>query len=341
MAFSKEILDLHMDAHLIDLHIDSNFLSGLVGYDFLKRHTAWLPMGALCSHVDLPRMIEGGMDTGGFGVVVNPLCKPEKAWRSTLSQLNLFSGTCKRSYGELVLVGTPEECIKAKQENKKSGFLGLEGAHCLGDDINNVDTAFEKGARYITIAHFSSNIAGACAKGMGADNAAGLSDWGHILVEKMNTLGMMVDVAHVNKKTFLQAVRHSAAPCIASHTGVLGAYELWRNLDDEMIAELVKNNGVMGIIFAPNYISGKLKDNAEAVFRHIDYVVQKYGEDYVGIGSDFDGFIWSTPTNLRDAAAVPVLTKMMLQHGYKEERIRKILGKNVLRVWQDCVDKAS
>lgn len=333
-TFSAEAMALHDKAHVIDLHVDSFLLRRLIGYNFLKRHRAPLPYGAIAGHVDLPRMIEGGIDTIGFGVVVYPRQAAFDRWQNALYQMDLFARTCDRSEGRLKFSGSADEAVKAKEAGISSGFLGLEGAHLLGDDLENLKTAWAEGVRYITLTHFSANKAAVCAKGMGKDHKAGLSAWGVELVERMNAMGMLVDLAHINKPGFIQAARHSDVPCFVSHTGISGVYPIWRNLDGDMMRALVEKEGMAAIIFAPQFLSGRIRDTAQCLFRHIDHIVQKYGEDYVGLGSDFDGFILSTPLDLRDAAGMPAITQIMIEHGYGEERIKKILGGNFLRVWR-------
>ncbi len=332
---SKEARLLHEDAFVADLHVDSFLIARQFGYDFLKRHSAWLPGGALFSHTDLPRMREGGVDFIAFGVVVNPLLKPKNCFPSALRQIELFHDACKRSDGELVQAESPEAALEAKKKGIRCGFLGMEGAHDLGGELENVVKAHELGVRYITLTHFSSNQAASCAKGLKANPQAGLTDWGRDLIMEMNRVGVIVDVAHVNRPGFLDAVRLSKSPCLVSHGGVTGAMPHWRNIDDDMLRALADKGGTVGVIFSPSYITNNKRLGAKAIFRHIDHIVQTVGEDHASIGSDFDGYI-PTPFDLRDTSDMPRITQLMLENGYSEERIRKILGLNFLRVWQDC-----
>ena len=332
-AITDEARELHAEVFVMDLHVDSFLLAHQFGYDFLARHRAFLPFGAIGRHVDLPRMLEGGVDGAAFGVVVNPLSLPGRAWQSAKAQIELFHHACRRSKKRLRLARTAEDALAAKRDACCCGFSGLEGCHVLGEDLGNLEEAYRLGVRYITLAHFSSNRAVACAKGWGADPRRGLSPWGRELVAEMNRLGIMVDLAHVNRRGFLEAAAASEKPCLVSHTGLAGVHPLWRNIDDEQIKAIADGGGVIGIIFAPQFLCGRLKAGAEAVFSHIDYIVTRFGEDFVGLGSDFDGYILSTPSNLRDASMTPVLTDIMLRRGYSAERIKKILGGNALRVW--------
>jgi membrane dipeptidase len=332
---SAEAFALHKDAFVADLHVDSFLVARQFGYDFLKRHSAWLPLGAFFSHADLPRMEEGGVDLAAFGAVVFPLARECNNFPSAKRQIALFHDACARSGGRLVFAGTPDEALKAKRDGKRCGFIGIEGAHALGGDLRNVEEAFKLGARYITLAHFSSNKAARCMKGLGADKTSGLTGWGRELVGEMNRLGIMVDVAHVNKPGFLEAVVLSKMACLVSHAGVRGAYNSFRSVDDEMLRALADRGGALGVIFGPMHTTPSITEGARAIFRHIDHVVKTVGDEHASLGSDFDGYVWSTPHDLRDMAATPVVTQLMLENGYSEERIRRILGLNFLRVWRE------
>ncbi len=332
-GLTKEARELHESALVFDLHVDSFLLTAMFGYDFAKRHRPPFPRAALLGHYDLPRMEEGGVDLAAFGVVANPFRKPFGAWRSAQFQMSGFHRTVQRSGGRLRLARTPDEALQAKAEGARAGFLGFEGAHLLGDDLANLERAYAEGVRYVTLTHFNSNKAASCAKGLRADARAGLSSWGFELLEEMNRLGVMVDLAHVNKPGFMDAARRSQRPCLVSHGGVRGVLDMWRNTDDEQLKALADGGGVLGVIFAHEFVHAGYTGALEGVFACIDYIVTHFGEDYVGLGSDFDGFIVPVP-EIPDAAHFPVLTARMLQAGYSEERIRKILGENALRVWR-------
>ncbi len=333
MIISEEAKQLHFEAHVIDLHVDSLLLARQFGYDINKRHRAWLPGGAIGSHADLPRMREGGVDTVGLGIVVNPLAKPFNRWQSALYMADLFKKACKNSAGMLHLAGDAHEARALKKDGKFGAFLGMEGAHCLGDDLYNVKEARDVGVRYITLTHFSENNAASPAKGKGADPDAGLKKWGFELIDEMKRLGVLVDLAHVNRKGFLEAVAYAKTPCIVSHSGVKGIQEHWRNLDDDQLRAMGDCGGVVGVIFDPRYISPGMRCGAERIVAHLQYIINVAGEDHAAIGSDFDGYITGTPGDLRDASGMPMLTQLMLEKGWSEKRIRKILGENFLRVF--------
>ena len=202
----------------------------------------------------------------------------------------------------------------------------------------------------------------------------GLSPFGKELIVEMNKLGIMVDISHVSDDAFYQAVAISKVPVIASHSSLRAftpGFE--RNMDDDMIKALGKNGGVVQINFGSTFVSkvarswsdtlsnkrkeieekeGKDSDLAKSfekkytdknpmpfatvdtVLDHIDHVVKLIGIDHVGIGSDYDGVGDSLPEGLKDVSTYPNLVQGLLDRGYSDKDITKILSGNLLRVWR-------
>jgi membrane dipeptidase len=115
-----------------------------------------------------------------------------------------------------------------------------------------------------------------------------------------------------------------------SHTGVLGAYEHWRNIDDAQLRAVAEKGGVVGVVFYPRYLGGH---GVEAVVKHMLHILDVVGEDTPALGSDWDGFIIPT-RDLADPRGLPLLTDALLQAGVSERVLAKILRQNVLRVLQ-------
>ena len=176
--------------------------------------------------------------------------------------------------------------------------------------------------------HFSANEAGHPAYGKGRRDDAGLTPWGRELVLRCGDLGVLVDLAHINKRGFLDACALSRLPPIVSHTGVLGAFEHWRNIDDEQLRAVADRGGVVGVIFCPRYLGA---DGIEPVVKHMLHVLDVVGEDVPALGSDWDGFIIPSRP-LKDPTGLPLLTEALLAAKVPERVIGKILRGNVLRV---------
>jgi membrane dipeptidase len=206
----------------------------------------------------------------------------------------------------------------------------------------------------------------------------GLTDFGKEVVREMNRLGMLVDVSHVADKTFYDALELTSKPVICSHSSMRALSPVPRNVTDDMLRALAKNGGVIGISFGEGFVNPKdaealesaiktettaplltgraLDDYAaedvrtlfghrvkvaatvEDVANHIDHAVKVAGIDHVGIGSDFDG-VSGPPNGLDDVSKMPALIEVLLERGYTERDVKKILGENYLRVIREVTGK--
>ena len=236
----------------------------------------------------------------------------------------------------------------------------VEGAHSLGgpeasDDevMRNLDTLYQRGVAYVTLAHFYPNrVVNPCYPfpedfanlstnpAIWRDLTLGLTDLGHRVVERMIELGMIIDLSHCTPVARQQVFAIADAsgkhvPLVATH---VGAYEINPspyNLCDWEVKRIARDGGVVGVIFMPYWLiphgSGQ---GINYLARTIDYFVDVAGEDHVGIGTDFDGFT-TPPEDLKDTSEMPRLTQRLLVDGYSPERIKKILGGNTLRVLRE------
>jgi membrane dipeptidase len=182
--------------------------------------------------------------------------------------------------------------------------------------------------RYLGLSHFSANQASFPAYGRGRRDGEGLRPFGRDLVRRCESLGVLVDLAHINKKGFMEVCAMATRPPIVSHTGVLGVFQHWRNIDDEQLRAVADRGGVVGVIFCPRYLGA---DGLAPVVAHLQHIVSVCGEDTPALGSDWDGFIVPT-SELCDAAHLPLLTDALLQAGMKPEAVGKILHTNAMRV---------
>ena len=313
----------------IDLHADSLMWTRWIGYDLHKRHSPPLPKAALGGHVDVPRMREGGMGAQFFGLVSLPIADRMKGMARVIDeQIDALEETIARKPDALRLVRTAADVERAQADGAVSALLGIEGAHALEGDLDKLDGFAARGVRYLGVLHFSSNEAGFPAYGRGRRDQEGLTAWGFALVERCEARGVIVDLAHINKRGFLDACRVAKKPPIVSHTGVLGAFEHWRNIDDEQLRAVSDKGGVVGVIFCPRFVGA---DGLEPVVKHLLHVIGQVGEDHAALGSDWDGFIVPTAP-LADPTGIPLLVDALLGAGLSERTIAKVVRLNTLRV---------
>jgi membrane dipeptidase len=337
---SQEALELHRASLVIDLHVDTLFIQRLTGYDPLRRHKVRTPRPLVWNHADVPRMIHGGLSGVGLGIVVNPvLSLPWNRPRIVSWYISRLIDLSFRTSGTIRVALSAGDIRRAKEQGAIGAFLGVEGAHALGGRIDMLDRYYAWGVRYLTLAHFSANRAASPAFGLvGKGGRPGLTGFGYELIDRMNELGMIVDLAHVERQGFLEAARRSRAPVIVSHTGVRGLCPMWRNIDDEQLDAVAATGGVVGIIFSPYFLARSLRTSVDTLVSHIDYVRRRIGWHHAALGSDMDGLIL-LPDEIRDISDMPMITEALLRRGYPHEWIQGVLGGNALRVFaQVCGD---
>jgi microsomal dipeptidase-like Zn-dependent dipeptidase len=202
------------------------------------------------------------------------------------------------------------------------GMLSIEGLQNLEGRIENLDVLYAAGFRMAGLAHFFDNdVAGS----MHGVQKGGLTPLGRQAVPRMEALGMIVDLAHSSHAAVAEVLAMAKRPVVSSHGGVQATCKVNRNLTDDEIKGVAKTGGVIGI----GYWEGAVcSTRPEAVARAIAHVRDLVGIDYVGLGSDFDG---STTTGF-DASQVAAVTQALLNAGFSEDDIRKVMGGNVLRV---------
>jgi membrane dipeptidase len=332
MLGTAEAQALHARFPAIDLHADTLMWSRWLGYDLHARHEPPFPKAALLGHVDLPRMRDGGMGAQFFGLVSLPFTgKTRGLARAIHEQIDALDEAVARRPADLRLVKTADAIEACAKEGAIAALLGIEGAHALEGDADRVGEFARRGVRYLGLLHFSDNEVGYPAYGRGRRDDEGLTPFGREVVERCEAANVLVDLAHINKRGFLDACAMATKPPIVSHTGVLGAFEHWRNIDDSQLRAVADKGGCVGVIFCPRFVGG---DGLAPVVKHMKHVLDVVGEDACALGSDWDGFI--VPTGpLRDPRGLPLLTDALLEGGVSERAIGKILQGNVLRVLRE------
>lgn len=329
MLGSAEAHALHAEYPAIDLHADTLMWSRWTGYDIHKRHTPPLPRAALGGHVDIPRLREGGVGAQFFGLVSLPIARSEHGLaRSIHEQIDALDEAIVRGPRDVKLVRTAREIESCRESGAIAALLGIEGAHALEGKLERLDEFARRGVRYLGLLHFTANEAGFPAYGRGRRDTDGLTSWGRALVERCEGSGVLVDLAHLNRRGFLDACAMAKRPVLVSHTGVLGVYAHWRNIDDDQIRAAADTGGCIGVIFCPRFVGA---DGLEPVVAHLKHILDVAGEDAPALGSDWDGFIVPTKA-LQDPTGLPLLTDALLRAKIPERVIGKILRGNVMRV---------
>ena len=251
-----------------------------------------------------------------------------------------------RERGEaLALVESVEDIQAAKQEGKLAVGLHFQETNPLEGSLAMIELYYQLGVRHMLLAYNQKNRVG---DGCAESTDAALSRFGVSVVKEMNRVGMIVDGSHSGHRTTLHAMEVSSAPFVFSHANAHALHPHYRNVRDDQIKACAETNGVIGINGCGCFL-GDTEASTEAIFRHVDYMANLVGPKHVGIALDYtlpdpdwtwdkvDPDAWppsEANIDARDAGPEQLreLTQRMLDHGYREEDVRDILGRNFLRV---------
>lgn len=322
---------LHDQVPVIDLHADTPKLMHWLGYDLAEHHERPMPgPWNYVGHVDLPRMRAGGMAAQVFGLWTWPY--PQLGCAAAVHrQLDALDAAVRAQSEHLVQAATAEDVRAAHARGAIAALTAIEGGQALEGNLDHVAAFAARGVRSIGLLHFSANQLGTPAYGVGAHPERGLTTFGKDVIREMNRLGMIVDLAHVNRAGFFEAIEVTQAPVMVTHTGVLGVHRVWRNIDDEQLRAVAVTGGCVGIIFARRFLGG---NDVERVVDHLVHILDVAGEDVPALGSDFDGLVVPA-RGLDDVSDMPRLTAALARRGLPERVLHKILGGNALRVLAD------
>lgn len=318
---------LHDEVCVLDLHADTAKLMDKLGYDLGARHDRPLPRAAnLVGHVDLPRLRDGGVAGQFFSFwTLPPLGRKRDRGRDSVdAQLDALDAAIAKHAGELAWTRTGAEVRAAKRGGRIAALGGIEGGQALEGRLDAIAAFARRGVRYLGLLHLWSNGLGGTSRN---DPDRALTQLGAEVVRECERCGVIVDLAHINRRGFFEALAVGKQPPMVTHTGVTGVHRSWRNLDDDQIRAVGERGGCIGIIFAKKFLGGR---TLEAVVDHVAHVIDVAGEDVPALGSDFDGFV-VPPDGLEDVAALPNLT-VALARRFPVRVVEKIVGGNVLRV---------
>ncbi len=324
----KSPLEIHREAIVVDSHCDTLMHLFPEG----GREARRLGERSEKGHVDLPRLMEGGVDCQVFAIYTARQEGEPWALRTALRMIEAFNRECA-SNEAVTLAQSFEDIIKAVERGRIAAILSLEGAEPLMGDPTLLRIFHRLGVR---MASLTWNWRNPFADGVGSKRAEGrLTEAGVEALREMERLGIVYDVSHLSDSCFWDVVELKEGPFIASHSNCRALCDHPRNLTDEMIRAIASRGGVVGVNFYPSFVC-EGKATVERLVDHIDRVVELVGSDHVGLGSDFDG-IGATPEGLEDASKMPNITGELIKRGYSERDVKKILGENFLRVFKEVL----
>jgi membrane dipeptidase len=319
---------------VVDLHVDTFIPPRLWGYDPLVRHAGG-PFGRFFfGHLDVPRLCDGGLGGAMWSITTNPVRRIASRWRTFQRNLRALRALIERSQGRLREVCSLAGYRAARADGAHACLLAIQGLNAVEGALAGVLSLPDDGIVRATLVHLTNAVYGATSSPLGAARRTkGLTPAGHEAVAQLNARRIFVDLAHAHERTFwdVVAAHDRTQPLLVTHTGVAGVLPHWRNLTDAQIKAVADTGGTVGIIFAAQFLRrpGGPRD-AGMVAEHIVHVMRVAGEDFVSLGSDFDGAI-TPPPDLAGADRYPVLVQRLLDRGVADRQIEKILGGNFLR----------
>ena len=326
-VIDEEVRQKHASLCVVDLHADPL----LWARDPLEEHDY--------GHLDLPRLIEGGVALQVFGVVTKYTMKvkghypatgldiitalalvqrwPIPTWTSlfqrALHKAGRLKGFVDSSGGDLMFIRSAQDIdqlVAGRESNARltGALLSLEGTHALEGNIDNLDALYDANFRMIGLTHFFDNEAGGAAGGV---VEGGLTPFGVELVKKIQQKRMVIDLAHASSALVYDVLDITEAPVMISHVGVQGTYPA--------------TGGLVGIAPIRGSTGGDTIEDAAHAMR---YIAELVGVDYAALGTDYDGVIQAP----MDVTGLPLLTGALLDMGFNLEEVGKIMGGNALRV---------
>ena len=332
---SSQARTLHATIPVADLHADTLL--------WMRDPTIRQSRG----QTDIPRLIEGGVKLQVFTAVTKSPKNlnydenesnsdditmvallqrwPLATWGSLFERARYQAKRLERAdeeYGsDLRMVRNREELRRSLNVGALAGVFGIDGAHPLEGDIDNLDRLYDAGLRVVGLQHFFDNELGGSLHGT---SGAGLTDFGRAVIARANEREMIIDVAHSSEAVVRDVLALSTRPVIVSHTGLKGHCDSARNISDETMKAVAEAGGLVGVGFWDGAVC---TPDLETIAEAIVYGVALLGPEHVALGSDFDG----TVTTPLDASELPALTNALLDEGLDERTVRAVMGENAIR----------
>jgi membrane dipeptidase len=371
VVLSEKALAIHREALLIDGHNDLPW--ALRDKDGPSFRNIDLTRPQKQFNTDIERLKKGNVGAQFWSAWV-PVDYGKKgiAVRTTLEQIDVIHEMARRYPETFEMAYGTADIIRIRKTGKIACLIGVEGGHSIDNSLGVLRDYYRLGVRYMTLTHSESlDWADSCSD---VAKANGLTRFGEDVVLEMNRLGMLVDLSHVSTDTMKAALKVAKAPVIFSHSSARAVADHPRNVPDDVLKLVKANGGVVMVNFFSGFIvpegaratqkmfevARELKkkypdDNAKyqeamrawskeneypngdvhTIVDHIDQIVKVAGIDCVGLGSDFDG-VPRLPKQMGDVSCYAYITQVLLNRGYTKERIHKVLGGNLMRVFAEA-----
>jgi len=243
---------IHDKILTIDTHTDTPLQLVDTLFDFSQKHDP----KKVSSKIDVPRMLDGGLDAVFLAVFVSQGARNDAgnnhAMEAAEKSFSAIERMLERNKNDLVLATNPEDAYLIQRKNKRAIYIGVENGYAIGNRIDLLESYYKRGARYITLCHSLNNDI--CTSSTDSSNGKGLTAFGKKVISEMNRLGMLVDVSHISDQAFYDVVSFSKAPVFASHSCSRAISNHPRNMSDSMLIKLKENGGVIQMCILSEYV---------------------------------------------------------------------------------------
>jgi len=266
-ALMKRARDIHERVLTIDTHVDFSPANFTAERNYAQR---------LDTQLNLPKMVEGGLDAVFFSVYVRQAREAqnpdafkasgyERAYKAAIEKFDAIHRLTEQiAPDQIQLALSAADVRRIHAAGKKVALIGVENGYSVGEEVRRVKEFYDRGARYLSLTHNGhSQLADSHTGERDGWKWNGLSPLGKQTIAEMNRLGLMIDVAHASKATMMQSVVLSKAPVIASHSGARALCDVSRNMDDEQLLALKKNGGVIQVFAYRSFIKTQKPDSPE------------------------------------------------------------------------------
>jgi len=281
-------------------------------------------------HTDIPRLREGRVGAQFWAAYMPCRTQYKDAVRTCIEQVDVIRRFIDKYSQTFQYVSTADGILEAFAAGKLGSLIGVESGHCIDSSLATLRQFYEMGTRYMTLTH-NCDTPWADSASTDPTGRDGLSEFGLKLIEEMNRLGMLVDLSHVSSATMRKALEVSIAPVIFSHSSAYALCNNPRNVPDDILDLTRTNGGLVMVNFYNNFVTCSDTATVADVADHIDYIKNRIGIDFVGIGADYDG-INRVPNGLEDVSKYPTLFQELQDRGWTDSELKQLAGLNLIRV---------
>lgn len=315
-----------MNSYIVDGHCDS-----LIDFVNNKRTLEGPSAGG---HWDIERAKRSGVALQFLAAFIETKYKPDRSLQRGLELIEGAHRFIASHLDQVFLIQAKRDLELIPHPSRLGVLLSVEGGEILGEDLFMLDIIFKLGVRALGLTWNQRN---ALATGIGeVDARHKLTHLGQEVVQRMNELGMMVDVSHLNETGFWHVLDISKAPIAATHSCARALCAHPRNLTDQQLRALGRHKGVVGVNFYPRFLKETGIATRNDVVRHICHIAEVAGVETVGLGSDFDG-IEETPEGLGHVGDYNYLRNDLIKAGFSSQEVEQIMGRNFMRLLSDVL----